>query len=184
MPPRRRPRVLVRVGHFHDRAVRPGAHDARIGGPRRGVHGRHQRKRQRARELAQDHTADFSLAVIGAPAPLESAVQDEAHGIAAESLRNAFRHARASKIEVEITYDSSALQIRVRDDGIGIEEGVLASGQPGHWGLAGIRERARAVQAELKIWSRAGAGTEIELVIPAAIAYPRKRTATNQLANM
>lgn len=125
-------------------------------------------------ELSEDHAARFTLAVVGTPKALESTVQDEACRIASEALTNAFRHASASQIETEVTYDSSALRIRVRDDGIGINKAVLSNGQPGHWGLTGMRERARAIRAELNIWSREAAGTEVELVIPASIAYPRE----------
>jgi signal transduction histidine kinase/streptogramin lyase len=125
-------------------------------------------------ELAKDHTATFTLAIVGAPKGLESTVQDEAYRIVSEALTNAFRHASASKIETELTYDSSALRIRVRDDGAGIDKAVLANGHPDHWGLTGMRERARAIRAELNIWSRDAAGTEVELVIPASIAYPRE----------
>jgi len=90
----------------------------------------------------------------------------------AEALTNAFQHASALKIETEITYESSALRIRVRDDGVGIDKTVVANGHPDHWGLTGMRERARAIRAELNIWSRESAGTEVELVISASIAYP------------
>jgi signal transduction histidine kinase len=125
-------------------------------------------------ELSKDHAADFSLAIAGEPKVLESTVQDEAYRIAGEALTNAFRHASASKIEVEMTYDSSALRIRVRDDGIGIDKAIVSRGQPGHWGLPGMRERARNMRSELSIWSHDGAGTEVELVVPGAIAYPRE----------
>jgi signal transduction histidine kinase/ligand-binding sensor domain-containing protein len=127
-------------------------------------------------ELSKDHAANFTLAIVGGPRILDSSVQDEAFRIVAEALANAFRHASASKIEAEVTYDASALRIRVRDDGVGIDKAVLSNGKPGHWGLRGIRERARALRAELNIWSREAAGTEVELVIPASIAYPREQT--------
>jgi signal transduction histidine kinase/ligand-binding sensor domain-containing protein len=125
------------------------------------------------KELSKDHVAAFTLAIVGKPKVLESTVQDEAYRIVVEALTNAFRHASASKIETEVTYDSSALRITVRDDGVGIDNAVLSDGQPGHWGLTGMRERAHAIRAELKLWSRESAGTEVELVIPASIAYPR-----------
>ena len=127
-------------------------------------------------ELSKDHTAAFTLVIVGEPKILESTVQDEAYRIVGEVLTNAFRHASASKIETEITYDSAALRIRVRDDGVGIDKAVVANGHPDHWGLTGMRERARAIRAELNIWSREAAGTEVELVIPASIAYPRDET--------
>ena len=127
-------------------------------------------------ELSKDHAATFTLAVVGEPKVLESTVLDEAYRIAGEALTNAFQHASASKIETEVTYDVSALRVRVRDDGVGIDKAVLSNGHPGHWGLTGMRERARAIRAELNIWSREAAGTEVELVVPASIAYPRKET--------
>jgi len=44
-------------------------------------------------------------------------------------------------------------------------------GRAGHWGLPGIRERAKQVGAQLDVWSKLGAGTEVELRIPGSIAY-------------
>lgn len=127
-------------------------------------------------DLARDHAAAFSLAIVGEPKALEPTVQNEACTIAREAMTNAFRHASASRIETEITYDPAALRIRVRDDGSGIDKATLTNGQPGHWGLTGMRERARGIRAELNIWSRESAGTEVELVVPAAIAYPQRET--------
>src|SRR5262249_11857724 len=127
-------------------------------------------------ELAKGHPAAFTLTIVGESKVLESTVLDEAYRIVSEALTNAFRHASASKIETEVTYDSSALRIRVRDDGVGIDKALLSHGQPGHWGLTGMRERAKAIHAEINIWSRDTAGTEVEIVIPASIAYPRELT--------
>jgi len=127
-------------------------------------------------ELSKDHTTSFTLAIVGTPKVLVSTVQDDAYRIAGEALSNAFRHASASRIEVEVNYDSSALRIRVRDDGVGFNKKVLMKGQTGHWGLAGMRERAQAMRAEFNMWSRETAGTEVELVVPASIAYPREQT--------
>lgn len=126
-------------------------------------------------KLAEGYAATFSLVVVGTPVILDEIAQEEAYRIAAEALINAFRHAAASRIEVEITYGSSELRIGIRDDGAGIDEAVLRNGHPGHWGLTGMRERAQALRAEFKIWSREAAGTEVELLIPASIAYPRKQ---------
>jgi signal transduction histidine kinase len=87
-------------------------------------------------------------------------------------LRNAFRHARARRIEVEIRYDERRLRVRIRDDGSGIDPSVLShEGRAGHWGLTGMRERAKRIGGEMDVWSEFGAGTEVELRIPASIAY-------------
>ena len=49
---------------------------------------------------------------------------------------------------------------------------MLLRGRDGHWGLVGMRERTQKIGGQLKIWSQEGAGTEVELAIPASIAYP------------
>jgi signal transduction histidine kinase len=91
--------------------------------------------------------------------------------IAREALRNAFRHAQASHIEAEVAYGTSELRVRIRDDGTGIAPQLLDAGRARHWGLAGMRERAVQIGAQLNLWSEAGAGTEVELRIPGAMAY-------------
>jgi signal transduction histidine kinase/ligand-binding sensor domain-containing protein len=123
-------------------------------------------------ELRQDYAIRFSLSVIGPQQPLDATVGNEVYRIGQEALTNAFQHSKSSKIEVEITYDHSRLRLRVRDDGVGINHAVLLRGRDGHWGLPGMRERAQKIGGQLKIWSQEGAGTEIELTIPGAIAYP------------
>jgi signal transduction histidine kinase len=106
---------------------------------------------------------------------LHPIVREEGFLIAREALGNAFRHAKARDIEAEVTYGKRALQVRVRDDGLGISSTVLqAGGRPGHFGLLGMRERAKKLGGHLDVWSKPGAGTEIDLRVPARIAY-RKR---------
>ena len=104
--------------------------------------------------------------------------------VAGEALRNAFRHADARRIEVEIRYDERQFRLRMRDDGKGIDPKLLAEGgQAGHFGLRGMRERAKQVGAKLTVWSSdpqtdggLESGTEIELSIPAARAYVAVRS--------
>jgi signal transduction histidine kinase/ligand-binding sensor domain-containing protein len=126
-----------------------------------------------ALQSAADGTqSDFSVEVEGTPLGLNAIVRDEVYRIVGEVLRNAFHHARARQIEVQIRYDARRLRIRVRDDGIGIDPMLLSDeGRPGHWGLRGIRERAQHIGGQLEVWSEHGAGTEVELTIPASVAY-------------
>jgi signal transduction histidine kinase len=92
--------------------------------------------------------------------------------MARELLRNAFQHALAREIEAEIRYDDDLFRLRIRDDGKGIDPTVLKEGgRAGHFGLTGVRERAQRIGAQLDFWSEAGAGTESQLTVPAAIAY-------------
>ncbi|MGH9840816.1 MAG: ATP-binding protein [Blastocatellia bacterium] len=91
--------------------------------------------------------------------------------IGREALVNAFRHSSAKSIEVEVEYAAQRLRLLVRDDGCGIDPQVLQSGREGHWGLAGMRERAEQIGARLKVRSRALDGTEVELSVPRQVAF-------------
>ena len=95
---------------------------------------------------------------------------------------NAFRHADARDIEAEVTYGDMALHVRIRDDGRGISAAVLdAGGKPGHFGLLGMRERAKKLGAHLEVWSKPGAGTEVDLRVPADVAYKRAPAASRRI---
>jgi ligand-binding sensor domain-containing protein/signal transduction histidine kinase len=127
-------------------------------------------------ELAPGETnpnvAEFHVAVEGTPRNVNPILRDDIYRIAAEGLRNAFRHAQAHRIEVEIHYDERQLRLRVRDDGKGIDvKHVHGDGYAGHYGLRGMRERATVVGGTLTVWSEFGLGTEVELSIPASRAY-------------
>ena len=122
-------------------------------------------------ELSTEDSAEFGLVVEGSPRDLRPIVRDELYRISREALRNAFRHAHARHIEAEINYGEQVFRLRIRDDGEGIPAEVLEHGRSGHYGLPGIRERARQVGAELTIWSHAGSGTEIDLSLAGSIAY-------------
>ena len=123
-------------------------------------------------QLAQGHTMQWRIDTEGATQVLQRKVKDEAYRIAREALVNAFGHSHGRAVEVQIIYGHAQLQLRIRDDGIGISPTTLAEGKrPGHWGLKGMQERASSVGGELSVWARPGAGTEIELTVPAARAY-------------
>ena len=121
-------------------------------------------------ELGKD-TAAFRLVVEGPARDLHPIIRDEVYCIAREALRNAFSHSSARRIEAELAYGDSAFRLRIRDDGEGIPPGTLNDGRPGHYGLHGMRERARQIGGKVEIWSGPGAGTEIAFSIPGSIAY-------------
>jgi signal transduction histidine kinase len=125
------------------------------------------------------HSAQFRVSVQGAPRELHPIVREQGFLIGREALANAFRHSAAANIEAEVTYGEQALHIRIRDDGRGISETVLdAGGRPGHFGLLGMRERAQQLGADIEVWSKPGAGTEIDLRVPAEVAYRSSQPAT------
>jgi signal transduction histidine kinase len=118
----------------------------------------------------------YQVLVEGEQRDLSSMLQDEVYRISREVVRNAFAHAAAGDIEVEIRYDRDQLRVRIRDDGKGIDREVLtAGGRSGHFGIPGMRERAQRIGAELAFWSEVGAGTEVQLTVPGAIAYEKHR---------
>ena len=115
---------------------------------------------------------NFNVVVEGVSRNLHPILRDEVYRLAVEALRNAFRHAAAQSVEVEIRYDEKYFRLRVRDDGKGIPSDVLSGdGREGHYGLRGMRERAKLVGGKLAIWTELDGGTEIELNIPGARAY-------------
>jgi signal transduction histidine kinase/ligand-binding sensor domain-containing protein len=123
-------------------------------------------------DLETTHSCDFRVTLTGDQRDLLPLVFEELRRFGQEALTNAFRHSQAKLIEVEITYGRNELSVRVRDDGIGIDAEVLDPGfRRGHWGLPGMRERAAKIGGRMDIWSRSGAGTEIEVRLPAAAAY-------------
>jgi len=122
---------------------------------------------------------EFRVIVDGQQRPLRPLLRDEAYRIGREALTNAFRHARANKIEIELKYTSARLRMLVRDDGCGIDPKIMRSGRDGHWGLSGMRERADQIGAQFHVWSNVAAGTEVELSIPGHIAFEDHR---NQMA--
>jgi len=130
-------------------------------------------------QLTKLHSAQFRVSVQGAPRDLHPIVREEGFLIGREALANAFNHSAAANIEAEVTYGEHALQIRIRDDGRGISETVLdAGGRPGHFGLLGMRERAKQLGANIEVWSKPGAGTEIDVRVPAEVAYRPSQAAT------
>ena len=127
---------------------------------------------QLATDSTSGQTAAFHVAVEGEARELHPIVRDEIYKIAAEAIRNAFRHALARRVEVDIRYDRDEFRLRVRDDGVGIDPAVLAGqGIDGHYGLRGMPERAALIGGQLAVWSEVGAGTEVELRLPASVVY-------------
>jgi signal transduction histidine kinase/ligand-binding sensor domain-containing protein len=125
-----------------------------------------------AAECAAGAAPEFHVGVAGTSIDLAPLVRDDVHRIACEAVRNAFRHAQASRIEVEIHYERRQLRVRILDNGKGIDPTVLSEGgRAGHFGLPGMQERAKFVGGKLTVRRRIETGTELELTIPASVAY-------------
>jgi signal transduction histidine kinase len=124
-----------------------------------------------SQELGGEAGAELRVIVDGTPRALHPSVRDEVYRIGREALLNAFRHARAKHIELELEYAPRTVRLLVRDDGVGVDPEVLREGRDGHFGLSGMRERAERIGGRLRLLSAPGTGTEIELVVRGAVAY-------------
>lgn len=125
-------------------------------------------------ELGDQRDVAYRVVVEGLPRPLHPVIRDEVYRIGREALVNAFRHATAGSIEIQVEYTAAHLRVAVRDDGCGIDPHVLQGGRESHWGLPGMRERAEQIGAKLKLRSRLHAGTEVELLVPHDVAYQQE----------
>jgi signal transduction histidine kinase/ligand-binding sensor domain-containing protein len=141
---------------------------------------------QISKDLAVPRKVKYQVVVEGTPRSLRPLVRDEIYRIGAEALANAFSHARASTVETVLEYGRDHFRLLVRDDGKGIDPEVLKVGREGHFGLSGLRERASKIGARLKIRTATGAGTEIDLLVPAVAAFehPAPRGLMNWIAKL
>jgi PAS domain S-box-containing protein len=121
-------------------------------------------------ELKVQPDIDFRVTVTGRQKQLVQEIQHEIYRIGREALVNAFCHSGAKRIELELEYSDRELYVRIRDNGRGIDPQELEKGRDGHWGLAGMRERATRIGGRFKILSSPAAGTEVQLSIPTSIA--------------
>ena len=137
-------------------------------------------------ELSEGRPVNFHVIASGKEQPIDPVIREEVYLITREAMLNAFHHAQAQAVEVQVDFDLQQLRVCVRDDGIGIDEQTLNAGQrPGHWGLVGMRERAQCIGGQLRIWSAQGSGTEIVLTVPGSIAYAtRHKVSANWLKRL
>jgi signal transduction histidine kinase/ligand-binding sensor domain-containing protein len=124
-------------------------------------------------EFSLPANVDFRVITEGEAELLRPLIRDEVYLIAREAVINAFRHSKASAIQVKVDYISRNLRVSVRDNGCGIDEELLKSGREGHWGLTNMRERAERIGGRLKVLSRGKAGTVVRLWIPGKLAFER-----------
>jgi signal transduction histidine kinase len=127
-----------------------------------------------AAEQNAQNPVGFRVLVEGEPRDMHPILRDEVYRIASEATRNAFRHSGATRIDVELCYNDRQLRVRIEDNGKGIDAKVLdGGGREGHYGLTGMRERAKLAGGKLTLRSRHDSGTEIEFTIPASLAYAK-----------
>ncbi|MEX2274980.1 MAG: PAS domain-containing protein [Actinomycetota bacterium] len=88
--------------------------------------------------------------------------------ISQEALTNVRKHAKASRVDVELANDIDGVRVRIIDDGVGLDAAETGTGV-GHLGIPSMRERAELGGGRLQIRDRAGGGTVVEFWIPTAL---------------
>lgn len=126
--------------------------------------------RQVAEEYAQENKTVISFPVPAFSRLMRPLVQEETFHIASEAIRNACRHAKATRVEIILQF-APDLRLSVGDNGKGISPEIAALGRAGHFGLCGMRERASRIGAQFSLDTSPGAGTVVTLRIPKAIAF-------------
>lgn len=135
-----------------------------------------------SREIIHGDMPRFTLSVKGEQRVVHVVVGDEMLRVAGEAIRNVFQHARAKTLEVVLVYGEAELLMLIQDDGVGIPHAILTNAEkPGHYGLIGMRERARRIGGRLRIHSRDSGGTVVSLTVPAGAAYSDRRGFWNRL---
>lgn len=116
--------------------------------------------------LAAGLPPSFRMQVRGTPLRLAPLVKDEVFAIGREAICNAFRHAEATEIELDLLYTAAGLSMLISDNGKGLPPDAMSRGASGHWGLVGMRERANSIGATLEVGNRAGGGASLRLTLP------------------
>lgn len=120
----------------------------------------------RCREWGQAYDIAVECVVALGGQPIPQSVEDAAYRVAQEALGNIVRHAGARHVSVALIVGRSRLTLSITDDGRGFDPAAHAPS--GHFGLVGMRERARAVGGNLDIESEPGRGTTLRLSVPLA----------------
>lgn len=126
------------------------------------------------RTLTEIGDHDFESRLVGTPWPLQARAYDEIYAIGREALFNAVHHSRAGVISLLVEYGRSEFRLVVRDNGRGFTHDVNSIPEKArHWGIQGVLERSRLIEADLQVISEAGLGVSVVLCVSRKIAYDR-----------
>jgi NarL family two-component system sensor histidine kinase YdfH len=126
------------------------------------------------REEADRFTAATGIScdlAISLPTALAEEVRDNALRVVAEALTNVARYAQAQHVVVTIRPLDHTLDVEVRDDGMGFDPAQVGAG---HYGLIGLRERARLIGGTLNLESSPGQGTTLRVCLPLDSERPQR----------
>jgi ligand-binding sensor domain-containing protein/signal transduction histidine kinase len=126
------------------------------------------RLRRSCTRIAGGSSTKVYLQVKGTYRPVSPKIEEELLRIGQEAVANAVRHASATRIDVQLVYESARVSLRVEDDGRGFTPAMGTDGPEGHYGIRGMQERAGEIDAALSLESTIGAGTRVSVEAPLA----------------
>jgi signal transduction histidine kinase len=124
----------------------------------------------KAAEACAPESMRLNIVVDESPREIETSVQDEVHQIMAEGIRNACLHSGGSNLTIKVDYGRDFV-VTITDNGQGGDVTLMREAKPGHYGIKGMYERARNIDARLFIESDPGKGTVVTLSVPGRLAY-------------
>jgi signal transduction histidine kinase/ligand-binding sensor domain-containing protein len=119
-----------------------------------------------ARAWTAGQPVEVSVEAIGDRRPIPQEMEQQLLRIAQEAVANVMKHANASRIGIKLEREPKSLRLRIVDNGRGFEERDAFAAHGGHFGLIGMRERAERLGGELRLASRPGEGTDVEVSVP------------------
>jgi signal transduction histidine kinase len=132
-----------------------------------------------AGEFGPDGRVDYRVTVEGRPRPLHPLIGDDVYRIGRDALARAFEHVGAGSVEVRLEYGRRRLRVKVRSEG---EAGVKHTSTHGRGGIEELKERAERMGGRFKVRGRTATGTELELSVPADLAFRPEHSAENEVA--
>jgi len=127
-----------------------------------------------AREFGPAGRVDYRVKVEGRPRPLHPLISDDVYRIGRDALARAIEHPGTGSVEVKLEYGRRRLRVKVRSEG---EAGVKNISMPGRGGIEELKERAERMGGRFKVRVRAATGTELELSVPADVAFRPEHSA-------
>jgi len=116
-----------------------------------------------AQSAAERGRLNLALSLPNQLSSLSPDVEQSIYRIAQEALENIIHHANAENLQVQLNALDGEIHLRIEDDGLGFD--LKQNPEGGHYGLAGMRERAQLMGANLEVSSRPNQGTRIQLTI-------------------
>ncbi|OCA82310.1 histidine kinase [Bacillus sp. FJAT-27225] len=122
----------------------------------------------RIKAVEKEHSIHIELQKRGVEFPLSSMTEKVIFDIFQESVQNAIKHSKASKIEVMLSYQRENVFLKIKDDGVGFSlfQAMIKARNEPHFGILHMNEAAEKIKASLQVDSKEGAGTEISLTVP------------------